>query len=398
MANSLASLIVGLLPGKNKSKNKGKAAAPAYVPPMTLGLPWEPSLEQNMNRGTAGAPIAPAPVLPPPPAGGGSGSADWLAMALAAIGGGPDRNAYIAPFEQAAGRAQAAYTTALPQIAQGYDRLRQELGGQQAGVDQAAVQAQQGMAGQQQNTQAQIAAMAAPVLAQLKAAGGAASLGSLTGAMEAQIGTGQAQLAQQGAAQTQLSQNLQAAGTGSYNSRIADSQLAQQSATASAGNNLAQVLNALEAKKAEALQQYAGDSAQYQSRIAQAKLQAAEQQAEADDPGRQIRLERDQIALEKDRMDLDRRQGGTTGPNPYTAQVVTWHDQISRSNPTSYKFLSELMADGETPLPALIGKINAAAKNGKVKYGGKNLDARWLIDRLSELDELEQMEAQGSER
>lgn len=404
MAN-LAQILVGLLPGKNREKNKKGAtgyrasAGSARLPDIASMI----SPTNNTTLGTAGDPFpgtAPAAAFTDPGAGGGGGSAEWLALALSALGGGPDRNAYVAPFDAAAQRAQSAHAQALPQIAAGYDRLRTELAGHQAGVDQGAAQAQQTMAAQQAANRTNIAAMAAPVLAQLQAAGGTAALGSLTGALQAQVGTGQAQLAQQGAAQTQLSQNLQQAGTQSHNSRVADSQLAQQSAVSSAGNNLNQVLNALEQRKAQALQQYAADAQRHGSAVANARMQAMERDAEANDPMRQMEMELKRADLEDRYMDLEeRRSGGATGDqNRYSTQVADWHNRISQSNSTSYKFLSELMAEGDTPLPALIGKINAAAKNGKVRYGGKNLDARWLRDRLTELDELERMEAEEEER
>ena len=408
---ALLPLIYSLAAGRRKKK-KEEQPAEAYrgstggaAPPP---IPIAPT--NNVNLGTAGdprfAPSGPPPMQMPAEGGGGGSDGQWLAAALSAIGGAPDRNAYTAPFKAAAGRAQAANAQALPQIASGYDRLRGALGTAQAETDQASGQARAAMQGQQAASQAQIAALVAPVLAQLKAAGGNAALGSLTGAMQAQVGVSQGQLAQQGAAQTQLSQNLQASGTASHNSRIADSQLAQQSATSSANNNLSQVLNALDSRKADALKQFAADSAQHSGRVASAKMSAmerAEAKAEkANDPGRAIDLERARIALESDRLDLDDRKGSgpAAGPNQYKAQVNEWHSKISQSNPQSYSFLVDLMGDGKTELPALLGRINTMAKNGKVKdpASGKSLDARWLRDRLTELDDAEQRFNEEEER
>lgn len=390
MIENLAPFIVGLV---RKKKNK-KAPSAAYVgrsgeaaPPVT---PLAPT--NNANLGTAGAPA----FAPPPPVGGGTGSAEWLALALSAIGGGPDRNAYVAPFDAAAQRAQAAHSQALPEIAAGYDRLRSELGTAQAGADQSAAQAQAGMASQQQNNQAQIASLVAPVLAQLQAAGGNAALGSLTGGLQAQVQTGQAQLAQQGQAQTQLSQNLQQAGTQSHQSRLADTQLAQQSATASAGNNLNAVLNALEARKAEALQQYASDSQRHGSQVASAKMEAAERSGE-NDPGRAIELERARLQLENDRMDFDERRAGPAS-NVAKQEWTDWHDNLSRSNPVSYDVLYSIMEENDdlaTAMAALNKKI--AAKQVKTK-GGKQLDATFLRDRLREAYDIHDRMTDGEKK
>lgn len=380
IAPVIAAAIIGMLKRKKKDSGglMGRSTDRPYVAPT---LPEQ-------------APVA-TPMAPPPPAPAGQDSQAWLSMALSALGSGPNKADYTQPYEAAAGRAQAANAQALPQIAAGYDRLRGELGTAQAGTDQAAQQAQAGMAAQQGQSQASIAAMVAPVLAQLQASGGGAALGSLTGALQAQVATGQAQVAQQGAAQTQLSQNLQQAGTQSAASRVADSQLAQQSAVTGANSNLAQVLNALDSRKAEATRQYGADASKHNQAIAQAKMTAADRQR--DEPQRQMELERARIALEHDRMGLAdaRGEGPASQPNRYDAPVNDWHSQLSETNPTSYKFLTSLIGDGSKQLPVLLGEINSQAKGGKIRVDGKNLDATWLRDRLTELNTL--MHAQSQE-
>ncbi len=327
---------------------------------------------------------------------GGGGSSEWLNMALGALGGAPDRSAYTQPFDQAATKARGAYDASLPQIAQGYDQLRGNLAQSQAGVDQAAGQAQGNMQTQQAATQAQLAAMVAPVLAQLKAAGGQASVGSLTGAQEAQVATGQAQLAQQAAAQNQLSQNLQQAGTQSYNSRVQDTGLAQEAATANAGNNLNTVLNALESRKADALRQYGQDSQQHASASAQARMSAADREADA--PGKAIDLERAQIALERDKLGLEaaRSVGQTGGVNKFTQALSDFQTSTAEKNPVAFSLLTQFLTAGGkdgTPLPVVIANIRSKQDGGgKIRHAGKNIDANWLIDRAKELDELERLQ------
>lgn len=396
-ANSFLKMI-GLTGKKKKAATPPLAVPPPPITPLGPGI----TPANNVNLGTAGDPRYGAPVSAgaAPGAGGMSGQ-QWLDMALAALGGGPDRSAYVAPFEAAEQRARQAHGEALPQIAATYDQLRANLGQSQQVVDRDAGQAREQMAAVQGALQGQIATNAAPILADLASQGNTPALGGLLGAAQAQVGTGQAQLAQQAATQQQLSGNMQAASTASHQSRLADSQLAQGAATSSSQNTLNAVLAQLDAKKAQALQQYAQDAQQHGSAVARTRLEAAERDAERNDPMAQLDLEMKRLDLEDRKAELADRQAGVTG-NRYTTQLNDFQIQTAEKNPVAWSLLTELVtAGGEagTPLPTVIANIRAKQdKNGKIVHNGKRIDANWLVDRAKELDELERLEAEEEER
>lgn len=349
--------------------------------------------------GGAAAPPPPPSILPSFSAGSGGGGGmsgqQWLDMALAALGGGPDRSAYVSPFEQAMERARGANAQALPQIAQNYDRLRGELGQSQQVVNRDAEQARANMAATQQQLQGQVAQNAAPVLADLASQGNTPALGGLLGAAQAQVGTGQAQLAQQAATQQQLSGNMQQASTASHNSRVADSQLAQGAATSNANNTLNSVLAQLDAKKAQALQQYSQDAQQHGSKVAQLRMEAMERDQAANDPMRAMELALKQADLEDRMLDLDdRRAGPQGGDGRYRTALNDFQIRTAEQNPVAWSLLSEfLSAGGEqgVPMGTLIANLrnDERNKNGKIRYKDKNIDVNWMIQRARELDELE---------
>lgn len=400
-ANSFLKML-GIGGNKKATGTKGSVGGEKYVtPPAAAPVPLASmvSPQNNVNLGTAGDPRMAGG--PPPMAdlgGGGMSGEEWLSMALSALGGGPDRAAYVAPFDAAEQRARAANAQALPQIAQTYDQMRAGLGQSQQVVDRDAGQAREQMAAVQAAVQQQMQQGAGTVMADLASQGGTPALGGLLGAAQAQIGTGQAQLAQQAGTQQQLSGNMQAASTASYQSRLADSQLAQGAATSSANTTLNQVLAQLDSKKAQALQQYSQDAQQYGSRVAQTKLQAAERAAEQADPMRQLDLEMRRMDVDDRRAELAERQagGGATGPNKYSTQLRDFQMQTAEKNPVAWSLLTEMLTAGGkdgTPLPTVVANIRARAdKNNKIVHNGKRIDATWLIDRAKELDDLEAQE------
>lgn len=338
------------------------------------------------------APPPPAPVAPPVP----SQLALAIDQVLASLGGGPDRAAYTAPFDAAAQRANAAFQAAVPQIGAGYERLRGELGTAQAGADQTATQAQAAMAAQQAALRGQMGQLTAPVLADLARNGGPA-IGGLTGAMAAQVGTQQAQLAQQGAAQTQLSQNLQQAGQASYNSRVADSRLAEQAAKANSSNTLAQVIARLDQQRAAALQAYSQDAQRGQAQRASLIMQKAELADRASE--RQAELaERRSIEQERrndprrrldDLQAMDALSGYERARNlpPVNVRFSEW----SKTSPVATSVLQEIfkgsedLDDAYEVLKAMEAKQKR--KDGKVKFQGKRIDVNWLKARLNDLQD-----------
>lgn len=319
----------------------------------------------------------------------------WLDMALSALGGGPDRSAYVMPFDAAEQRARQAHAEAVPAIAANYDRMRSELGQSQQVVDRDANAARQNMAGTNAALQQQIQQFAAPILADLASQGNTPALGGLLGGAQAQIGTGQAQLAQQAATQQQLSGNMQAASTQAYNSRLQDSQLAQQAATASSGNTLNSVLARLDQQKAQAMQQYAQDAQSHGSAVARARMEALERQEAANDPLKQIELELRRADLEDRRMDLDERRNPGQA-NRYQTQLRDWQLEHSERNPVAYSTLTEFLAD-QPPIATAIANIRAEAKGKQnIVREGKRISVNWLIDRVKELDELERLAEEES--
>lgn len=416
--------LLSLLGGKRrKTSTTGRALAGAGAGGVMLAPVAGPTSLGDVGRPAPPGVGRPTDYVPPTPVAAGLSAAgprrelgglsgqQWLDMALAALGGGPDRGAYVAPFDAAASRARGAHEQSLPAIAQAYAQLRGNMEATQGTMNQHADQARGAIDQRAAATQQQMQQMTAPVLADLASQGGPA-IGGLMGAAQAQVGTQQAQLAQQAGTQQQLQANLAQAAQATHNSRIQDSGLAETSAKATAGNTLNQVLAQLDAKKAQALQAYAADAASHGSKVASLRMQAlerdearAEKQAALDDPARQIDLDLKRLDLEDRRMEVEdrmsAREAGAGGGNRYSTQLSDWQMRTAEKNPVAYSLLSELVTAGGkdgTPTPTVIANIRARSKGGKIDYEGKKIDANWLISRVKELDELERLAAEEEER
>jgi hypothetical protein len=347
------------------------AAGQGVGTPLTYGVDYGP----GVTVGGAAAPAGPDPID------------TWLEQALAALGGGPDRNAYLAPFDAATSRANEAHSAALPVIAQQYDALRQQLGANQQGYQGqvAATQAaqQQGM----QANQSLLQNLQAPVLADLQRQGGQAAVGSLTGALQAQMAAGQAGVQGAGMAQQQLSQNLANAGNQSFNSRLEDSRLAETAASGNASANLNSILNQIGLQRAGAEQQYnsaAQQFAQARSGLQLKALEAKQAQAQGqDDPLRMLQLQKAMLENTKLEQELN-------GPDTSAADALqAWHLDISERSPVAYDYLTQVMGESESLAQAL-ARINRDAKGGtKIRYGGKSLDAATLRQWATEATRLE---------
>lgn len=378
---------LSMLPGSG-SMGSGyeKQAAPAYMGSTSPPPATRTGGVQTVEAFKAGPPPPPAPPPAPPPIAGGlqnlpppaDASSQWLQMALATVGGGPDRNAYIAPFDQAATRAQQSYQTALPEIASAYTGLRDQLASLQAAQ---ATTSQQQMANQAKtgnDTRALLASLAAPVLADIARQGQGTPTG-LTGAAQANLGAAQMTLAQQAAAQQQLSQNLANAAQQSGQSRIADTELAQTQAGQSARQNLNQILNQIGLQKAGAEKAYEQASQAYQAQQANIALKAYEMQqaaaqAAAQNPMQNLAYQNAQLDLaakQKQLQDMLNPTSGIVGQN----QFIT---DLSRTNPQSAAYIGSLKAAN---LADILSQITQAAdKNNRVTFQGKKLDANFLRD------------------
>lgn len=306
----------------------------------------------------------------------------WLSQALASLGGGPDRNAYIAPFDQATQRANEAYAQATPNIAATYDTLRQQLGAHQQDYQAQAQQTQANQAASAQSIQDLLAKLQAPVAADLQAQGGQAAVGSLTGGLQASMAAGQAGIGNAAAAQQQLSQNLSNAGNQSFNNRIEDTRVAEQGAQGNASANLNSILNQIGLQKAGAEGQYNSAAQQFAQQRSGLELQALQAKQGQDDPLAALQLQK--AALENQKLQND------LSPDT-TAQdaLQQWHLQISAQSPVAYDYLSGVLGNSDSLAQAL-AQINRDAKGGdKIKYGGKSLDAATLRQWASEATRLE---------
>lgn len=296
-----------------------------------------------------------------------------LQRALSYLGGGPDRNAYIAPFDQAAQRAQDAYNAAVPNIAQQYAQLTSGLSQHEQDYQAQAAATQQAQRAAVDSQQQLLQRLQAPVAADLAAQGGNAAVGSLTGAVQAAMAAGQANLGQQGLAQQQLSQNLQNAQRQSYDSRIQDTQVAQQAAQGNASANLNSILNQIGLQRANAEKQYAADAQGFQGQRQQIELQLAQlqdQAAQQSDPLAALQRQAQALQLQ------NTIHGYTSGQvTPITYLQQTRGQQF----PVSVDWLSDAFAGNKGDLDSVLVAINHAAdKNGQIKYKGKRLDANTL--------------------
>ncbi len=306
-----------------------------------------------------------APVRPP------SAVSQAIEQALASIPM-PDPVAYSAPFDQASSRVQTSLQDALTRLPAIYEDLRSQLAQHQAEHAAEAQQQQQNMAASQASTRNLVQQLSAPVLADLQKQGGNAAVGSLTGSEQAQMATALAALAQQGGAQTQLSQNLANAEQQSMNSRVDSSRLAETASQANARNTANTLLGQIDVQRAQAQQQYAKDLSAAQQQQLQYQLQLAQLADQNADPAKQLQTLQARDALNK-------YQANPTGLTPVSYLVGKYGD----TNPVSTAWLTDAYQGNKGDLDAVLLSINAAQdKNGKIKYQGKKLDAatlkRWV--------------------
>ena len=387
----------------SKKKAKKKAVPPPFTlsagDPMdlaTAGLPvGGPSIESLLRAGQGvGQPLTLGqdygPGIGPPPAPGLDPATASVRAALervlASLGGGPDRNAYIAPFDQASARAQQSYEAAVPVIANQYGSLRQGLEGTQQAQQAQAQQVQAQQAAQQAAQQQLLQNLQAPVAADLAAQGGQAQVGSLTGALQASMAAGQAGLGAAGAAQTQLSQNLANSADQSFDSRIEDSRLAETAAAGNASANLNSILNQIGLQKANAERQYLNDSQGFQGQRQQIELQLAQLQdasrqaaLQAQDPSRIL-----QGLQANDQLAAYQRQ--RNAPPAYQL-FDTWR----RDNPVATSLVENVFGQAEDPNEAfsILAEMarSQAKKNGGqfITYDGKRISVPWIRARLNDL-------------
>lgn len=334
--------------------------------------------------------VAPPQATPPPPPPPRSAVERAITAALAELEGrGPDRNAYIAPFDQAGQRAQQSYDRTIPQIASLYNELIGNIGTSQQQYGQQVAQAQANQAAQAQATQQGLTNLQAPVLADLQAQGGQAAVGSLTGGLQAHMAAGQAQVGQAAAAQQQLSQNLANAGAQSFQGRIQDARLAEQAARSHAAATLGELQGQISRQRAAAEQQYASDAASYGRQGQQLSLQRAalqdeqaqrewERQQAAADPRQQLgQLQAtDNLAAYQRQRNLPpvgERFAEWGQANPVATDVLRTIFRESSDLDDAYDYLDELE--------------RKRGKDGNIKHQGKRINVNWLKDRLSELSD-----------
>lgn len=198
------------------------------------------------------------------------------APALAAgAAGSPNKQNYVAPFDEAEKRAREAAAAAVPVITEAYAKLVERLKGNAAEYGATS----QRISGEQQARQAQgqeqVRTLNAPALADLGATFGPDALGSLTGAVGAAAAQQQANLTEQGSRQRALAAELAAQQARSGQTRIEDTDLAKTSALAATQGNLNNILGQLGIARAGAERQFAGDLTQWERQREELAARAA---------------------------------------------------------------------------------------------------------------------------
>lgn len=273
----------GSLIGQLRMIENAAGAQAAAPPPVFLGPAGGPDGQGRVAPDPALAALQAAQGGPPPidtaaPAGGAEG---FLGMELAALGGGPEKDSYLRPFDEAEQRVRSTYTQALPDITRAYDELRTRLG---AGQQQfSAEQAQ--IASEQQARMAQLAEkvkqLQGPAGADLAAQSGGSAAPSLTAGVNAQAASTEANLADAQRRQQAFLENLARTGEQSASSRLASTHTAQQAATGNATQNLNTILSQLGLQKANAEARYQNDRADHDRQVAGTKISAMKEAARA---------------------------------------------------------------------------------------------------------------------
>jgi hypothetical protein len=309
-----------------------------------------------------------------------------LERALASLGGGPDRNAYVAPFDQAEARAREAHAAAVPTIAGQYADMTRGLGDTQRAQQAQAQQTQANQAAAMASQQQLLQKLQAPVLADLQAQGGQAAVGSLTGALQASMAAGQAGVGAAGAAQQQLSQNLANAQQQSYDSRIQDARLAEEAAQGNASQNLNSILNQIGVQRAGAERQYGDDVQRLHAQRQQIDLQLAQLQdagrasaQQAMDPARQLNQLQatDQLAAYQQQRNAP----------PVYQLLDTWR----QDNPSATSLLESVYGQSDDQNEAYSILAEMARSQAKqfggqfIKYDGKRISVQWIKAKLDEL-------------
>lgn len=305
--------------------------------------------------GAARPPAGLPPVAPPAEGGGGE---DLLGMQLAALGAGPDKAAYLKPFEEAEARARQAHGEALPVIASAYDTLRSKLGaGQQ---DFAGEQAR--VASEQQARAAQLSdnvrRLQAPALADVQAQSGGGAAPSLTAGVIAQATQNEANLTDAQRRQGAFLDNLARTSEQSHTSRLTDTHAAQQAASQNASFNLDQILGQLGMQRANAERQYGADVQSHGQERANVMRDYVEQQrravAEAEKEEAAAVEEEERRATGADKL---RRHVGKTGA--VFGAFAKQNQQLSQRYPKHFKALGELI--GIDYEPGELGRASAHA-------------------------------------
>ncbi len=331
--------------------------------------------------------------------GGGGGGGGGGAELLAALGGAPDKGAYVKPFDEAAARAQAAADASSPTIRDAYLRARAaiEAGQGEFASTQSRVAAE--AAARQAAGQQAMAQQQAPVLGDLGATFGADTLGSLTGAVGAQAAQQQAGMTETAARQGSLASELAAQQARSSQTRVADSHLGEAGALAAAKGNLNAILNQLGVQRAGAERQFANDAQAYDMQRAQfARADAAQRAQSRSDPMdalnyqlKALELQRGQLELQRgpdplvalERQVKERQLNAALAPAPGTS--AAWKKKAARAavhSPGAYSYLAALTDANGTKEDALAGMQADLAhwaedKRGKGQYvihQGKRVD------------------------
>lgn len=183
-----------------------------------------------------------------------------LDQLLASLGVAPNRGDYVRPYDEAEGRANAAYQAAGPSIASTYDQLRQQIAGGQTAADARQAQFAAGVSADQNAARSTIEQLQAAGLADLKAQGGDALTPSLVGGAQVNANQNIANLLARGDSQRTLMSNTANAEDQSLAGRKLDADAGQAAAASNARTNLDSILNQIGLGRANAERQFQGDT------------------------------------------------------------------------------------------------------------------------------------------
>lgn len=253
--------------GKSDSKSDGPLGSFGGLLGNALQSIAEAARITGAVGGLSGANVAPSLQEP---------TQDPLEALLASIPG-VDRNAYVAPFDQAESAARSAYEAAVPSIESTYANLQQRLAGNQADFASEQQGVSQGLEQRIAQGLGDVRSTVAPSLADLMDQGGG---GSLTAGVEAENAQQLANLKVQGGEERALTDRLAQVQSQSAQDRSSDAELAQSAALANASTNLESTLQQIGLGRADAERQFNLDSAQRAAQVADARAQYQAQQLE----------------------------------------------------------------------------------------------------------------------